>query len=128
MKVPPGMSKTVTHRLTICDRSEAGTVAVNRILDIARVADERIAPWRTSTDRFFVFVFEEESGRIGSVAAKDLDHLLNIVQELFDTHLLPPANPTFDILVASTDNKTVYDHTAKLLLATVVALETGVRP
>src|SRR5688572_19861605 len=117
MKTPPGMSKTVTHRLTICDRSEAGMAAVNRILEIAPVADERIPPWRASTDRFFVFVFEEESGRIGSVAAKDLDDLLSKIEELFDTHLLPPTNPAFDIYVAPPDNKTIYDYTAKLLLA-----------
>jgi hypothetical protein len=128
MKTPPSISKTITHRLTICDRSEAGMAAVNRILEIAPVADERIAPWRASTDRFFVFVFEEESGRIGSVAAKDLAHLLNVVQKLFDTHLLPPANPAFDILVAPPDNKAIYDYTAKLLLATVAVLEAGVRP
>jgi hypothetical protein len=62
MKTPPGMAKKVTQRLTICDRSAAGMAALSRILEIAPVADERIAPWRASADRFFVFVFEDEDG------------------------------------------------------------------
>jgi hypothetical protein len=122
------MSKKVTHRLTICDRAAAGMAAVNRILEIAPVADGRIAPWRASADRFFVFVFEDESGRIGSVSAQHLDILLSKIEELFDTYLLPPANLAFDIYVAAPDNKAIHDHAAKLLLATVAALTAGVRP
>lgn len=97
-------------------------------LEITPVADGRIAPWRASADRFFVFVFEDESGRIGSVSAQHLDILLSKIEELFDTHLLPPANLAFDIYVAAPDNKAIHDHAAKLLLATVAALTAGVRP
>jgi hypothetical protein len=93
--------------------------ALSRILEIAPVADERIAPWRASADRFFVFIFEDESGRIGSVSAQHLDILLTKIEELFDKHLLPPANPAFDIYVAAPENKTIHDHIAKGLLATV---------
>lgn len=127
MKIPPGMSKTVAHRLVIADRSAAGLAKVDEILEIAPFAGERIVPWRNSSDRFIFFVMEEKNGRFGALSAKDLDDLLSKIVELFDTHLLPPANPTFDIVVTAPDNKTIYDHAAKWMLATVVTLEAGVR-
>ena len=129
MKIPPGMSQAVTHRLIIADRSEAGMTEVTRIEELIPVAGKRIGAWRNSTDRFFIFVVEEaERGRIGSVPAKDLNLLLSAIQELFDTHLLPPANPAFDIFVAAPDGKTIHEHIAKGLLATVALLERGIRP
>lgn len=127
MKTPPGMSKTITHRLLIADRSKAGLAKVTEILEMVPLLEDRIAVWRESTDRFFIVVVAEGE-RIGSVRAKDLKHLLKTIEDLFDTHLMPPANPTFDIIVAPPSNRTIHDHAAKLLLATVAVLEAGVRP
>lgn len=132
MKTPLGMSKTVTHRLHIADRSPAGTAKVVEILETfpgIKELEDRIAIWRASTDQFFIFVVTaENNGSIGAMRAKDLKHVLRTIEELFDTHLAPPANPTLDIYVAPPDNKTIHDHAAKLLLATVAVLEAGVRP
>lgn len=132
MKTPLGMSKTVTHRLLIADRSPAGIARVVEILEMfpgIKELEDRIAIWRASTDQFFIFVVAaENNGSIGAVRAKDLKHLLRTIEELFDTHLLPPANPAFDIVVAAPDNKTIHDHAAKLLIATVATLEAGARP
>jgi hypothetical protein len=129
MKAPPGMSKTVTHRLTIVDRSGAGMVMVNEISTLASFADERINPWRASTERFMIFIVEEaKGGRLGAMAAKDIDDLLSKIDELFVTHLLPPANPSFDFLIDGPDRKKIHDYAAKQLLATVAALEAGARP
>jgi hypothetical protein len=129
MKTPPGMSKKVTHRLLIADRSTAGMAKVAEILKIFPPLQDRITIWRASTDQFLIIIMDEEGkGRVGSVRAKDQKHLMTTIEELFDTHLLPPANPTFDIFVAAPNNRAIYDHTAKLLLATVAVLEAGVRP
>jgi hypothetical protein len=127
MKTPLGMSRTVTHRLLIADRSPAGIAKVFEILEMfpgTRELEDRIAIWRASTDQFFLFVVAaENNGSIGAVRTKDLKHLLKTIGELFETHLLPPANPTFDIVVAPPDAKTIHDYAAKQLLATVAALE-----
>ncbi len=132
MKTPPGMSRKMTHRLIITDRSKAGMDQVASILEIfpgIKELEDRIATWRASTDQFFIFIVAAENkGSIGAVRAKDLKHLLRTIEELFDTHLLPPANPAFDIHVSPPDNKTIHDYAAKQLLATVATLETGVRP
>lgn len=132
MKVPTGMSKTMTHRVVITDRSKSGMETVEDILEQFPgfpKLDDRVAIWRASTDRFFIFVVSTDNqGSIGATRAKDLKHLLKTIVELFETHLLPPANPAFDIVVEAPDNRTIYDYAAKQLLATVTALEAGARP
>jgi hypothetical protein len=62
------------------------------------------------------------------VPARDLDDLRDKIEELFDTHLLPPANPTFDFLIDGPDRRAMYHYTAKWLLATAAVLEAGARP
>jgi hypothetical protein len=131
LKIPAGMSKKVTHRLSIADRSEAGMKQAANILEMflgIKELEDRTAIWRASTDQFFIFVVAANSGSIGAVRAKDLQHLLRTIEELFDTHLLPPANPAFDIFVEAPDGKTVHEHIKRRLLATVALLERGIRP
>lgn len=132
MKAPKGMSKTMTHRFIIADRSKSGIEAIDDILEQFPgfpELNDRAAIWRASTDRFFTFVVSTYNrGSIGATRAKDLKHLLKSIDERFDTHLLPPVNPAFDIVVEGPDQHTIYDRTKKLLLATVAVLEPGVRP
>jgi hypothetical protein len=122
MKIPPGISATVTHNLIIADRSEAGMFAVATILDLCQAADDRISAWHNSTDRFFLFIIEQKGGRIGSLTARDLEHLLTgILPELYMDLLKPPANVAFDIFVEEPDIGTIDDRIAQLLIT--VALE-----
>ena len=102
---------------------------VDEMSRLAPFADERINPWRKSTEQFMIFVVEEaKNGRLGAMPAADLDDLKSKIEELFDTHLLPPANPTFDFLIDGPDRKTIHDYAAQWLLATAAVLEAGARP
>jgi hypothetical protein len=124
MKLPPGMSATVTHNMIIVDRSEAGTLAVAAILDICPEADGRISAWYSSTDRVFIFLLEQKDCRVGSVAARDLEQLLaEVLPELYLDHLKPPANVAFDIFVEEPDDGAIEDRIAQLLIT--AALEAG---
>lgn len=118
--------------MLIADRSPAGIAKVAEILKMfpgLRELEDRIAIWRASTEQFFIFVVAaENNGSIGAVRAKDLKHLLKTIGELFESHLLQPANLTFDIVVAPPDDRTIHDYAAEQLLATVAALEAGARP
>jgi hypothetical protein len=124
MKIPAGLSDTTTHNLIIADRSEAGMFAVATILDVCSAVDDRIGPWRNSPDRFILFIFDRKNDSIGSVAARDLEHLLaEVLPELYSDRLKPPANVALDILVEEPDVDTIDDRIAQLLIA--VALEAG---
>src|ERR1051325_4319495 len=98
MKIPRGMADTATHNLIIADRSEAGMFAVATILDVCSAVDDRIDIWRKSADRFILFILDRKSDSIGSVAARDLEHLLaEVLPELYSDRLKPPANVALDI-------------------------------
>jgi hypothetical protein len=127
MKIPPGMSATVTHNMIIADRSEAGMFAVATILDICPEANDRISAWHDSTARFFLFLVEQKGCRIGSLTAKDLEQLLaEVLPELYLDLLKPPANVAFDIFVEEPDDGPIEDRIAQLLIS--VALEAGLSP
>lgn len=127
MKIPPGMSATVTHNMIVADRSEAGVLAVVTILDICPEADGRISAWKNSADRFFLFLLEQRGCRIGSLTARDLEHLLaGVLPELYMDRLKPPANVAFDIFVEAPDDGAIEDRIAQLLIS--VALEAGLSP
>lgn len=118
------MSATVTHNLIIADRSESGIIAVASILEVCPLADEHISAWHNSTDSFFIFIAEHESGRIGSISAKNLDHLLDrILPELFAEHPMPHANSEFDIFVDDVVAGRIHDGVARLQIST--ALDAG---
>lgn len=124
MKIPPGMSATATHNLIIADRSDDGMHAVATILEICPSVDSRISAWHNSIDRFFLFILEQKSGRIGSATAKDLEHLLvGVLPELYSDLLKPPANVAFDIFVEEPDLGAIDDRIAQLLIT--AALEAG---
>jgi hypothetical protein len=124
MKIPPGMSATVTHNMIIADRSEAGMYAVATILDICPEASDRISAWHGSIDRFFLFLVEQRGCRIGSLTARDLEQLLaEVIPELYLDLLKPPANVAFDIFVEEPDDGAIEDRIAQLLIS--FALETG---
>lgn len=124
MRIPPGMSETVTHNMIIADRSEAGMFAVATILDICPEANDDISAWHVSIDRFFLFVVEQKGCRIGSLTARDLEQLLTeTLPELYLTVLKPPANVAFDIFVEEPDDGAIEDRIAQLLIS--VALEAG---
>jgi hypothetical protein len=124
MKIPPGMSATATHNLIIADRSDDGMHAVATILEICPTVDGSIGAWHNSLDRFFLFILEQKSGRIGSVTAKDLEHLLvGVLPELYSDLLKPPANVAFDIFVEEPDVGAIDDRIAQLLIT--AALEAG---
>lgn len=127
MKIPPGMSATVTHNMIIADRSEAGMLAVATILEICPEADGRISAWHNSTDRFFLFILDQKGCRIGSLTASDLEQLLaGVLPDLYLDLLKPPANVAFDIFVEEPDDGAIEDRIAQLLIS--VALETGLSP
>ena len=124
MKMPAKMAGSTTHNLIIADRSEAGMFAVATILDVCSAVDDRIGAWRNSADRFILFILDRKSDSIGSVAARDLEHLLaEVIPELYSYRLKPPANVALDILVEEPDADTIDDRIAQLLIA--VALEAG---
>jgi hypothetical protein len=94
-------------------------VAIASILEICPLADERISAWHNSTDHFFVFIAEHNSGLIGSVTAVSLEHLLHgVLPELFAQHLKPPANPEFDIFVDDFVAPTIHNLIVRLQIAT----------
>src|SRR5215813_160569 len=122
MKVSVGPPSTTTHNLIVADRSEAGMFAVATISDVCSVVDDRIVAWRDSTDRFILFILDRKSNSIGSVAARDLEHLLtNVLPGLYSYRLKPPASVALDILVEETDVDTIDDRIVQLLIT--VALE-----
>jgi hypothetical protein len=124
MKIPAGMSATATHNLIIADRSDDGMYALTTILEICPSVDGHISAWHNSNDRFFLFILEQKSGRIGSGAAKDLKHLLErVLPELYSDLLKPPANVAFDIFVEEQDVDAIDDRIAQLLIT--AALEAG---
>jgi hypothetical protein len=124
VKIPRGMSATVTHIMIIVDRSEAGTSAVAAILEICPEADDRISAWHNSTDRFFLFILDRKDGRIGSLTVRDLECLLaDILPELYADILKPPANVALDIFVDEPDGDAIDDRIAQLLIT--IALEAG---
>lgn len=98
--------------------------AVATILEVCSAVDERISAWRDSADRFILFIFDRKNDKIGSVAARDLEHLLaEVLPELYLSRLRPPANVALDLLVEEPDAYTIDDRIAQLLIA--VALEAG---
>ena len=122
MKIP---AETTTHNLIIADRSEAGTFAVTTILDVCSAAHDRVGAWRDSSDRFILFIFDRKSDTVGSVVARDLEHLLaEVLPELYLYRLKPPTNVALDILVDEPDVDTIDDRIAQLLIT--VALEAGI--
>src|SRR5262245_46631693 len=124
MKIPTERAGTTTHNLIIADRSEAGEFAVATVLDVCSAVDHHIGAWRNSADRFILFILDRKSDSIGSVAARDLEHLLTeVLPELYSHRLKPPANATVDILVEEPDVNTIDDRITQLLIA--VALEAG---
>ena len=127
MRIPPGMSATVTHNMIIADRSEAGMFAVATVLDICPEVNDRVSAWRDSTDRFFLFLVEQKSCRIGSLTARDLKQLLaEALPKLYLDLLKPPANVAFDIFVEEPDDGAIEDRIAQLLIG--VALEAVLSP
>lgn len=124
MKIPSATSGMVTHHLIIADRSEAGMFAVATILDVCQELEGRISAWRNSAERFFLFIVEQKGDHMGSLTARDLDHLLGrVLPELYLELLKPSANVTFDICVEDSDVGTIDDRIAQLLIA--IALETS---
>jgi hypothetical protein len=127
MKIPPGISPTVTHNMIIADRSEAGMFAVATILDICPEADGRISAWHNSTDRFFLFLVEQKTCRIGSLTVRDLAQLLaEALPDLYQNHFKLPANVAFNVFVEGPDDGAIEDRIAQLLIG--VALDAGLSP
>ena len=124
MKIPPGTSERVTHNLIIADRSEAGMFAIATMLDLCPEADGCINVWRSSTDRFILFVLDYNESRAGSITATDLEHLLvRVLPELYFNPFKPPANVAFDIFVDEVDAASIDDRIAQLQIS--IALEAG---
>jgi hypothetical protein len=85
---------TDTHTLLIMDRSAKGLEAADELLENCPQVNERLSKWRTTTDAFFVFILEQDSGRVGTMTARDLDQLLSdTLPKLFETILMAPAVP-----------------------------------
>jgi len=92
-----------THNLIIMDRSAKGLEAADELLENCPQANERLSKWRASGDGFFVFILEQQNGRIGSMTARDLDQLLSdTLPKLFETILMPPAVPGFGVAADET--------------------------
>jgi hypothetical protein len=99
-------------------------VAVASILEICPLAVEQIGTWQNSTDRFFIFIAEHDSGRIGTISAVNLDHLLGtILPELFAERLMPHTNSEFDIFVDEPITGTIHDWIVRRQIS--AALEAG---
>lgn len=99
-------------------------VAVASILEVCPLAAEQISAWQNSTDRFFMFIAEHDSGRIGAISAVNLDHLLGtILPELFAERLVPHTNSEFDIFVDDLITATIHDWIVRRQIA--AALEAG---
>ena len=127
MKLPPGMSATVTHNLIIADRSEDGMFAVATILDFCPAAESHARLWHGSTDRFFLFILEQKGAHIAALTARDLEHLsAQVLPELYSDILKPPANVWVDIFVEVPDDGMIEDRITQLLI--MVALEAGLSP
>lgn len=113
-----GISPGTTHNSIIADRSKSGMIAVASILEICPRADEWIGAWHNSVDGYFLFVLENESGRIGSATATDLEHLFSkILPELIADRLMPPASVAFDLFVEELDKKKIHNRIDQLLIA-----------
>jgi len=120
------LSLKITHNVIIADRSQSGIIAVASILETCPAANESVRAWHNSTDRFFMFTAEHETGRIGSVTARDIDHLLSdVLHGLFLFNLKPPARAEVDVFCQEPDNQTIHDRIDKLLIVT--AFDAGSR-
>ena len=98
--------------------------AVSTISEVCSAVDDRIGAWRHSADRFILFILDRKSDGIGTVTARDLEHLLaEVLPELYSCRLKPPANVALDILVEEPDVDAIDDRIAQLLIA--AALEAG---
>ena len=107
-----------THEVMIVDRSEQGLLAADDLLAVCPQVNARMGAWRASGEAFFLFIMEQESGRIGSVAAQDLEGLLSkILPELFEFALMPPAMPNF-VVAASEPARQRIDQQIEHLAAT----------
>jgi hypothetical protein len=114
-------SLTITHNVIIADRSESGMIAVASILETCPAAAEYVGTWRKSADRFFLFIAEHKTRRIGSVTARDIDHLLSeVLRGLLSTKLKPPAHAEVDVFCHEPDNQMILDQIDKLLIATAL--------
>lgn len=117
-------SLTVTHNIIITDRSRSGTIAIAQILEICPSAKGQVNAWRNSSNLYFLFIAEHGSGHVGSVTARDVDHLLSgVLPELLSTNLTPAAHAEFDVFCKEPDSEAIYDGINQLMIAT--ALEAG---
>lgn len=104
-----------THNLIIMDRSAKGLEAADELLENCPQASERLSKWLASGDGFFVFILEQQSGRIGSMTARDLDQLLSdTLPKLFETILMPPAVPGFGVAADETTCWAIYQTVEQL--------------
>ena len=112
-------SEPETHTLLIMDRSAKGLAAANELLGNCPQANERLFSWRASGDGFFVFFLDQDSGRIGSMTARDLDQLLSdTLPKLFETILMPPAVPGFGVAADETICWAIYQTVEELRATT----------
>jgi hypothetical protein len=104
-----------THNLIIIDRSAKGLEAADELLENCPQVNERLAKWRASGEGFFVFILEQESGRIGSMTARDFNQLLSdTLPKLFETILMPPAVPGFGVAADETICWAIYQTVEQL--------------
>jgi hypothetical protein len=113
-----------THNLIIIDRSAKGLEAADELLENCPQVDDRLSKWRASGDGFFVFILEQQSGRIGSMNAEDLDQLLSdTLPKLFETILMPPAVPGFGVAADETFCWAIYQTVEQLRATAAVPTE-----
>jgi hypothetical protein len=106
---------TDTHNLIIMDRSAKGLEAAKELLENCPQLNEQLSKWRVSCDGFFVFILEQQSGRVGTMTARDLDQLLtDTLPKLFETILMPPAVPGFGVAADETVCWAIYQTVEQL--------------
>ena len=104
-----------THNLIIIDISAKGLEVADELLENCPQVDDRLSKWRASGDAFFIFILEQQNGRVGTMTARDLDQLLSdTLLKLFETILMPPAVPEFGVAADQTICWAIYQTVEQL--------------
>lgn len=98
-----------THIGLLFDRSPEGLSTADELTANFPAINECLAPWRRSTDRFFVYFHEAAPPhRAGSMIARDLVDLVSkVLPEMFRIMGVPPARPSFGVAVEPLDHEII---------------------
>lgn len=98
-----------THIGLLFDHSPEGLRTADELAANFPAINERLVPWRQSTDRFFVYFHETAPPhRAGSMIARDLVDLVSrVLPDLFRIMGVPPALPSFGVAVEPLDHEII---------------------